>query len=208
MADTYAGLVADIQSYLVGHLVSADDAKRFILAAEAEINRKLRVRSMLKRSVAAIQLGQYVSLPSDFLEADNVSALGAREYPLRATTMDQADQTRKTLGSSAPLYFVITASTMEIVPAPGPEFSVEMVYFARVPTIVTGSDSATNWLMKRAPDLVLAAALANAASFIRDPQFGAQQRGEVERIISELEIESQGASFGSSPLIARTKRIF
>ena len=63
---TYADLKTNIANYLNrSDLTSEIDI--FIDNTEAELNRKLRVKEMIKRATATAD-GQYLSVPSDWLE--------------------------------------------------------------------------------------------------------------------------------------------
>ena len=67
---TYAELKTNIANYLNrSDLTSEIDI--FIDNTEAELNRKLRVKEMIKRATATAD-GQYLSVPSDWLEAINI----------------------------------------------------------------------------------------------------------------------------------------
>jgi hypothetical protein len=65
--DTFAGLKTTIADYL-----NRDDLTAiiptFITLAEAKLNRKLRVRQMLKRATASVD-SQYFAYPADWLQA-------------------------------------------------------------------------------------------------------------------------------------------
>jgi len=66
----------------------------FIDATEAELNRRLRVKDMIKRATATAD-GQYLSLPTDWLEAINVQIDGNSFKPLFQQSIESMDVYRK-----------------------------------------------------------------------------------------------------------------
>ena len=67
---TYAELKSNIATYLNrSDLTDAIDT--FIDSTEAEFNRRLRVKGMIKRATATLT-GQYLAVPTDWLEAINL----------------------------------------------------------------------------------------------------------------------------------------
>ena len=67
---TYDELKTNIASFL-NRSDLTNQLDFFIDATEAELNRRLRNKDMVKRATATVD-GQYLSLPTDWLEAINV----------------------------------------------------------------------------------------------------------------------------------------
>ena len=66
----------------------------FIDATEAEFNRRLRVKDMIKRATATAD-AQYISLPTDWLEAINVQIDSNEFTPLFQQSIESLDVYRK-----------------------------------------------------------------------------------------------------------------
>jgi hypothetical protein len=192
-----------LSDWMTGQYV-AGQLDTFIALAESEFSRKLRCREMLRRSSANIR-NAYTTLPADFLQAQNITLQGATEITLRMITMDMADYQRGRLKGRPPEFAVISGKEIEVVPAPqDPASVVEMVYYARVPSL---SDVApTNWLLSKYPDLYLNAALCAAQPYLANPTLGQFHRTETDRILEDIRLADANAQFGASPLLIRPRR--
>ena len=86
---TYAELKTNIANYLNrSDLTSEIDM--FIDNTEAELNRKLRVKEMIKRATATAD-GQYLSVPSDWLEAINIEITSNDFRPLMQMSIESSE---------------------------------------------------------------------------------------------------------------------
>ncbi len=195
---TYDDLKAALSDWLIGHAL-ADRSVDFIAMAEADLNRKLRTRQQQRRSTTEPD-GAYVALPLDFAEAVNVT-LNESSRQIQQVTFAFADLVRKT-ETGSPAYFVISGQQMEILPTPQPGDTVEMVYYATIPPLRDTEPS--NWLLKRAPDLYLYAALAQAGPYINDENRAALWEKRRDQIITDLNQEAEAAAYSASPLVMRT----
>lgn len=203
---TYTELRSALADWMVGQSVTGQ-LDGFIALAEAELNRKLRTREMLSRSVATLTT-QYAALPADFLEAKNFTAtVNGSGVTLRQVTMFEADWRRETLEGGTPEYVVVSGTEIEIVPAPAATGTlVEIVYYAKLPAL--SSTTSTNWLLTRWPDAYLNVCLAHAQPYLANPEMGAFHRAEADRIIEEIRFADSYAQLGASPLIARPRKSF
>jgi len=64
-----------------------------------------------------------------------------------------------------PLYFTIHNDEMEFAPTPDQNYTLEMVYRATIPPLVT---NLTNWLLTIAPDVYLYGALSEAMPYLKN----------------------------------------
>ena len=104
---TYDELKTAIGNWLNrGDLTSHYDT--FIDNAEAEFNRNIRHRDMIKRSDATAD-AQYLTLPTDWLEAINVKIKTGTYRPLFQVSIETGDVFRNAQDniSGAPSYFSI-----------------------------------------------------------------------------------------------------
>lgn len=199
----YASLQSNIADYLNrGDLTS--QIQMFIQLVEADLNTRLRAREMIVRAEAGSS-AEYVQLPSDWLEAINLSIVGGTS-PLRYITLDKGDQINRAESYTAPAFYSLMNGAIEIIPPPADSINIEMIYYGKIPAL---SDSTpTNWLLVKAPDVYLYGALTHAAPFLMDDQrlqtFGQVYLSRVE----SLREESEKSLHSGSPLIARTKRFY
>ena len=86
---TYAELKTQIASFLNrSDLTSNLDT--FIDNTEAELNRRLRTADMIKRATATAE-NQYLSLPTDWLEAINIEITSNDYRPLMQQSIESLD---------------------------------------------------------------------------------------------------------------------
>ena len=79
----------------------------FIDATEGELNRRLRTKDMVVRANAVAD-GQYLSLPSDWLEAINIEITSGDFTPLLQQSIESLDVYRKANdnNSGQPVFFL------------------------------------------------------------------------------------------------------
>lgn len=198
----YATLKSTIADYLNrADLTSQIDT--FVQFAEADLNTRLRTREMIKRSRTTSD-NEYVALPIDWLEGLNLQIVGGKS-PLRYVTLDEADQIKKQQLYVNVAAYSLMDGAIELVPEPGQNVEIEMVYYAEIPPLIANT---TNWLLTRAPDVYLYGALTHAAPFLMDDQriavFGSVYLQRVEA----LNAEAQKSTHSGSPLVSRTRTIY
>jgi len=198
---------ATLQSAIADYLNRQDLTSQipmFIQFVENDINTRLRCREMIVRATTTND-EEFVSLPSDFIEAVNLQIVDGKT-PLRYVTIDEADQIKASQLYSSVVAYSIMDSAIELIPAPSDNVQIEMVYYQKVPAL---SDSnTTNWLLTKAPDVYLYGALVHSAPFLMDDQrigtFGSFYSQRVEA----LNAASDRAVHSGSPLVSRVRRVY
>ena len=115
---TYAELKSNIATYLNrSDLTDAIDT--FIDSTEAEFNRRLRVKGMIKRATATLT-GQYLAVPNDWLEAINLQIDSGDFSPLFQQSIESMDVYRKSNDNvtGQPIYFALVDDSIEFTPTP------------------------------------------------------------------------------------------
>jgi hypothetical protein len=194
---------AELQSSIGDWLNRADlvtTIPTFISMAEVAHNRQIRTRQMIKRSTATIG-DAFTTLPSDMLEITNAQINGSRVTPLEFVAMDQADRIREVYPAGASKYFTIVGDTLELVPNPSSEVTVEIVYYARIPALSVSNTS--NWLLLNSPDLYLYGSLIASAPYLRDDDRVVVWSTLYKQALADLQIADERARFTSTPLRAR-----
>ena len=194
---------AELQSSIGDWLNRADlvaTIPTFISMAEVAHNRQIRTRQMIKRSTATIS-DAFTTLPSDMLEITNAQINGSRVTPLEFVAMDQADRIREIYPAGSSKYFTIVGDTLELVPSPSSEVTVEIVYYARIPALSVSNTS--NWLLLNSPDLYLYGALIASAPYLRDDDRTMTWLNLYKQALGDLQIADERARFTSTPLRAR-----
>jgi hypothetical protein len=198
---------ATLQSAIADYLNRADltaQIQTFIQFAEADLNTRLRSREMIVNATATSD-GQFVALPSDWLEAINMMIVGGQS-PLRYITPDEADTLIKAQTFTSTRFYSMTTGIIELVPPAVDDITIDMVYYGKIPALSTANT--TNWLLTKAPDVYLYGALTHAAPFLMDDQrMGVFSQIYLARVQS-LQDESQKSLHSGSPLIARPRGVY
>jgi hypothetical protein len=175
----------------------------FIELAEAACNRAIRHRKMLQRSTATLD-AQFTELPEDYLEAKNVQLNADPVCSLTYVTMEHADLLRAGAYRTPqkPRHYTLVGDTIEVVPAPNGDYTIELVYYARIPPL---SDAApSNWLILDHPDVYLYGALMQSAPYLKDDARLSTWGLLYEGGITQANAESYRAEVSGSALTART----
>jgi hypothetical protein len=172
----------------------------FITLAEAKLNRKLRVRQMLKRATASLD-SQYFAYPADWLQAKEFQLNTNPIVRLQFVTEAYGDELKANnyVASGQPAYYTIIGTQLEVIPTPDTTYTGELTYYAKIPAL---SDSNTsNWLLAYAPDLYLYGALTEATPYLKDDERLGTWGQLYANSLSDIEIADQRASVSSTPLV-------
>lgn len=156
---------------------------QFIQFAEADLNTRLRCNEQIVRA-RATSANQYVRLPADWVEALNLQIVGGVS-PLRFVTLDRADQINTAIatGEISPqsvMAYSIMDGQIELIPAPGTDVDVEMVYYG---------------------------ALVHAQPFLIDDARMQTFLQVYAGRLDALNMSADRTRHSGSPLVARTRRI-
>ena len=175
----------------------------FIKLCEADLNRSIRHRSMLCRATATLET-QYTALPADFLEAKNIQLNSSPMVSLQYVTMEQADLLRAGQYGTAgqPKFYTIIGDTIEVVPTPSVEYTIELTYYKKLPTL---SDSSTsNWLLSSHPDVYLYGSLMQSAPYLKDDERVGVWGSLYRQFVSDVNISSDKSEISGSRLVMRS----
>jgi Sec7-like guanine-nucleotide exchange factor len=200
---TYAELKTNIANFLNrSDLTSQLDF--FIDATEAEFNRRLRVKDMIKRATATAD-AQYISLPTDWLEAINVQLDGNNFTPLMQQSIESLDIYRKSVDnvSSQPVYYALVDNTIELAPTPDTSYTLQLTYYGTIDAL---SDSNTsNFISNSYPDAYLYGALKHASIYLMEDDRVALFTQQFEKALEEMRLEQEKAEFGKGSLMQRRR---
>lgn len=139
----------------------------FITLVEAYFNRQVRHRSMLTRATTTLD-SQFTGLPTDFLEAKNVQLNSTPVVSLEYVTLERADELRASTPTGQPAFYTILGDQIEVVPVPDTQYTIELVYYKKIPTLT--DDTTSNWLLSSHPDAYLYGALMQAAPYLKNDE--------------------------------------
>lgn len=160
----------------------------FITLTEAELQRTLRVREML-RNAQAVASSEAITLPSDFLEIRH-ALLADENQPLYAASLAELDDIRRnTMVTGQPTHLTVYKDKLELAPIPDKNYLVEIVYYQKIPNLDSSTNS-TNWLSADHPDVYLYGSLVKAAPYLGEDTRVDLWRSEYNAAIEQLNANS------------------
>ena len=200
---TYSELKTNIANYLNrSDLTSFLDI--FIDNTEAELNRRLRTKDMVKRATATAD-SQYLALPTDWLEAINVGITSNNFRPLFQQSIESLDVYRQANDNvtGSPIYFAVVDKSLELAPTPDTSYTLQLTYYGSVDAL---SDSqTTNFVSTGHPDVYLYGALKHASIFLMEDERVPLFTAQFEKALEEMRLEQEKAEFGKGSLIQRRR---
>jgi len=200
---TYAELKTAIAGYLNrSDLTSTIDT--FIDNVEAELNRNLRTKDMIKRATATAD-AQYLSVPSDWLEAINVEITSNDFSPLFQQSIESLDVYRKANNNSTgqPVYFAMVDDTLELAPTPDVAYTLQLTYYGKIDAL---SDSnTTNFVSVSHPDVYLYGALKHASIYLMEDDRIAMFSQQFDKALEQMRMSQEKSAFGKGSLLQRSR---
>lgn len=200
---TYAELKTAIANYLNRSDLTSD-IDTFIDNVEAELNRRLRTKDMIKRATATAD-SQYLTVPTDWIEAINVEITSNDFSPLFQQSIESLDVYRKANNNSTgqPVYFAMVDDSIELAPTPDAEYTLQLTYYAKISAL---SDSNTsNFVSVSHPDVYLYGALKHASIFLMEDDRIPMFTQQFEKALEEMRLEQEKAAFGKGSLMMRRR---
>lgn len=198
---TYTDLQASVASWLNRSDLSAV-IPDFVSMAEAKHSRDLRLRKQVtSTTLSTVANTRGVSLPTDFLEIENISILGSPERQITYATVEQLDSVYPNSGTVAePSLYTIEGDQILFGPTPDGAYSVSLLYYAKFPALASNS---TNWLLTNHPSAYLYASLMYACMYLKD-RIGVQEyRALYEQVAKDLQVQDDRAQHSGSTLRVR-----
>ncbi|MDC3307077.1 hypothetical protein OAV02_00010 [bacterium] len=202
--NTYTSLKASIANWLNRSDLTAEIQDDFIKLTEADLNSKLRVRSMIAQTDITIN-AETAALPTDFLQIRNFYILsGQTKTPLVYTTPASMDTTSGTSTTGLPTTFTILGDTLRFSPKPDATYTAVMNYFKKFPAL--SSSVATNYILENHPAIYLYGSLFHAANFLGgiNPQQIQTWQQMFATALERLELNDREDEYNGSPLQVRT----
>ena len=202
--NTYTTLKASIANWLNRSDLTAEIQDDFIKLTEADLNSKLRVRSMIAQVNITVN-AETAALPTDFLQIRNFYILsGQTKTPLVYTTPSSMDTTSGTSTTGLPTTFTILGDTLRFSPKPDATYTAVMNYFKKFPAL--SSTVATNFILENHPAIYLYGSLFHAANFLGgiNPQQIQTWQQMFATALERLELNDREDEYNGSPLQVRT----
>ena len=160
---TYSGLLASIADFLNRTDLTAS-IPDFVVLAEADLERKLRVRLMTTIVTASVN-AQYETVPTDFAGA--ISMQRSDGTPVDERSIDALNLITADNASATGLVtdYAVLGAAFQFYPIPTTAQTVTLTYYQKIPSLVTNG---SNWLFTAHPDAYLYGSLVSAAPYLQD----------------------------------------
>lgn len=192
---SYDRLVSDIAAWLMRDDL-APVIPSFISLAEADMNRRLRLRAMLTNASLS---AAGADLPDDCLAVKSVHLDGYGHLAF-ASLAENADFTEGWRGGAA-RWWGVDGNSLVISPTQSGGGTVTVRYYARIPALWSGQQS--NAVLLDAPGLYLYGALKQSAPFLGDDA-RLQTWGALYQEAADLAQSSDDAAEYPGPLVIRS----
>ncbi len=188
---TYSDLKAEAASWLRRSDLTAE-IPGFIALAEAQMNRRLRVRSMAARLAQSFG-GEYADLPADFLaERELTVTAGGTAHRLAYLAPEQMDVCTRTVSSGRPRFYGLYGGQLRLHPVPDQTYAGELVYLQAIPALSDANPC--NWVLAQHPDAYLYGTLAQSAPYLRADERLATWAGLFLGVLADIEAADRTGS--------------
>lgn len=155
----------------------------FITYAENRFNRELfgperEASSNLSASA------ETVALPADFWGIRTVYLSDTPRRTLQPAALAKLRDMYPVASTGKPAHYAIVGANMHLGPVPNGTYTLPISYYQTIPAL--GSGQASNWVLASHPDLYIRASLAEAFTFLRDPEGVALHEPFVREKIEQL----------------------
>jgi hypothetical protein len=180
---------SDLQTSIAAWLKRSDLTSiipDFITLAEARIARDLRLRKqVVSTTLTTVANTQGVTLPSDFLEAENLTVASVNPPGMLSVVTPEILDRKfpNNYFTGPPVVYAVVGDKLLLGPTPDAAYSIEMDYYQRWAAL---SVTPTNWLLTNHPSVYLFAALAEASGYLfndeRIPMWEAKYQADVRSL--------------------------
>jgi hypothetical protein len=175
--------------------------QEFVQLAEAKLFRDLRTPEMITKDATFSITGEYVAVPTGFLEARSFML---NSTPRRAITFmpDDTQADMYSTGTGDPIFFNVVGTNFRFAPVPSATQTATLTYYKAPATCSTGSTE-TNWLLTAHPDLYLYGTLIEASGYVQDDQAVARWAQGYALAIDQLKRQSARMQWGGNGMTVR-----
>lgn len=160
----YGELKTAVESYTHREDLT-DDIPTFISLAQARINRDLDILEMVERTTQSVST-RFVTLPTDTRKLLDVQIeISGGRKSLMPMSAAQMNTEHTDLITGEPNNYCIRGDELELQPAPGQAYTLELLYLYRFAAF--SADADTNWLLTTHPNVYLYASMMEALIFIQ-----------------------------------------
>lgn len=191
----YASLLTAVSNWVNRSDLSVI-APDFVSFGEARIYRDLRVASMEGTFSTAIASG-VIPVPTGYIEMKSARINGG--YALERKDVEWIYANYPTRSADRmPRFFAREGQNLIFGPYPDSAYTVKGSYYKRLTPLSVSNT--TNWMIADAPDLILFAALCEAAPYLQDDARVALWEKKYDQIKRRIQANDEQEEFSGSPL--------
>ena len=159
---------------------------------------------MIKRATATAD-AQYMSLPTDWLEAINVEITSNDFRPLFQQSIESLDVYRKANNNvtGQPIYYAIVDNSLELVPTPDTSYTLQLTYYGTIDAL--SSSNTTNFISTGYPDAYLYGALKHASIYLMEDERVPLFTAQFEKALEEIRLQEESKEFSKGSLLPRRR---
>lgn len=201
---TYTDLLASVAAWLNRSDLTAV-IPDFVSLAEGRIARDLRLRKQVINTTLTTLAGtQSVTLPSDFLEAENLAITSTS--PAGALSVVTPEYLDRKFPPSAnytgqPLVYTVVGDDMRFGPTPDAVYTISLDYYQRFSALASTS---TNWLLTNHPAVYLNACLVEGSAYLMDADKAQAYESRYQAAISDVQFRDDAALRSGSAMRVRS----
>lgn len=207
---------SELQTAIANWLARSDLTSRipeFISLCEAKLQRELRARDMETRNEGFTITGEYVAVPTDFIEARAFMLQGNPRKALKFMPIEtQTDHFTTAAGfggqgvfASNDSYYCVVGKFFRFGPVPTTNFASTLTYYAKIPAL--GTSTATNWVLTDHPDAYLYGALLESTAFLQDDARIALWKQGYDMAVASIKKVGDRGRWGGNAMASRAERV-
>lgn len=204
--DTYDGLKSAVDDYLnrEGYAQITQRTDEFIEMAQRRVNRKCRLPAMEAVRVLSVDANGKALLPAGFMDVKYiVVSTSTAAWALARSTFTEVKKYQDGTQYSQPRVFDIEAGSIYIGAIPESGQTVTLVYYKELPLVSSTVES--NWFTDHAPEVLLWAALAEAAVFMKDFELAEAYELKYMQAMKDLQDERAKSEHSGSPMAVQVR---
>jgi hypothetical protein len=156
---------------------------------------------MEKALSGAIASGVF-AVPADYLEVKNLRTVGAPDRQLDRSSVYELYALYPRNGyTGQPAAFARDGTNLVFGPSPDSNYTLAGTYYAKLPAL--GPSNTSNWLITDAPDLILAAAMKEAAAYTMDADAVGYWEDRYQSYKAQVQSQDDREWFSGSPPVSR-----
>lgn len=196
MISTYSELKTAIYKWLIkvsnDPYFDADMMDNIIFMAEAELNRRMRVRQMRASASVSITAGDNAAtLPDDFVEMYSIW-LDSPIQEIQSASAGVFSRGNYYLTQGTPEYFYLDANEIIVGPIPAADYTATVDYYKKIPAL--SALQTTNDILSFFPDIYLFTCLKHAYIASQDVEREGVYEQRVALLISEANSKDKKAA--------------